>query len=265
MGRNVKMLMPEPYRGEHDGYMRRYRDTGVARAIGRIRAVEGRRKNGEIFPIELSVTETRVDGDVIYTSDPARRQRTEGRRGSPAPRARLRRAPDRRAPMIVLVLDPEGHVVRFNRYMEEISGYSMKEARGADWSETFLPAHDRERLRQIFSQVIGADPVRSNVYPIVTKGGVEREIEWYSKTLWDAQGGVIGLLAVGQDITGRRRAERRLSTQYAITRALAESGSFAEAVPCLLESICGGAGARSASSGKWTKGTKLLHLRGAWH
>ncbi len=265
VGHNVKMLMPEPYRGEHDGYMRRYRDTGVARAIGRIRAVEGRRKNGEVFPIELSVTETRVDGDLIYTS--ILRDVTERKEGEEA----LRRERDfaerliDAAPMIVLVLDPEGHVVRFNRYLEEISGYSMEEARGADWFETFLPAHDRERSRRIFSQVIGADPVRSNVNSLVTKGGVEREIEWYSKTLCDAQGGVIGLLAVGQDITGRRRAERRLSTQYAITRALAESGSFAEAVPCLLESICRGGGCEIGELWEMDEGDGLLHLRGAWH
>jgi len=68
LGRNVSMLMPSPYREEHDGYLRAYRETGQARAIGRIREVQGRRKSGEVFPIELSVSEARVGDEVLYTA-----------------------------------------------------------------------------------------------------------------------------------------------------------------------------------------------------
>ena len=47
VGRKVNDLMAEPYATEHDGYIARYEQTGEPRAIGRIRTVEGRRKNGE--------------------------------------------------------------------------------------------------------------------------------------------------------------------------------------------------------------------------
>jgi signal transduction histidine kinase len=60
--------MAEPYASEHDGYIARYEKTGEARAIGRIRTVTGRRKNGESFPIELSVTEIEVDDQVHYAA-----------------------------------------------------------------------------------------------------------------------------------------------------------------------------------------------------
>jgi two-component system sensor kinase FixL len=56
-GRNVNMLMAEPYAGHHDGYLQRYEKTHEPRAIGRIRRVSAKRKSGEEFPIELSVTE----------------------------------------------------------------------------------------------------------------------------------------------------------------------------------------------------------------
>ena len=65
-GQKVQMLMPEPYAGEHDSYISRYERTGQAHAIGRVRTVAARRKNGEIFPIELSVTETKTGSEVRY-------------------------------------------------------------------------------------------------------------------------------------------------------------------------------------------------------
>jgi len=67
-GRKVNDLMAEPYASEHDDYIARYEKTGEAHAIGRIRTVTGRRKSGESFPIELSVTEIEVDDQVHYAA-----------------------------------------------------------------------------------------------------------------------------------------------------------------------------------------------------
>jgi PAS domain S-box-containing protein len=68
IGRKVNALMAEPYAAEHDGYIERYEKTGEARAIGKIRTVTARRKDGSLFPIELSVTEIEVDQDVHYAA-----------------------------------------------------------------------------------------------------------------------------------------------------------------------------------------------------
>ncbi|GAA0859376.1 PAS domain S-box protein [Aliiglaciecola litoralis] len=59
MGKNIKVLMPEPYQSEHDDYLQHYMDTGEKRVIGIGREVNARRKNGEIFPIELTVGEVK--------------------------------------------------------------------------------------------------------------------------------------------------------------------------------------------------------------
>jgi two-component system, cell cycle sensor histidine kinase and response regulator CckA len=67
-GKKVNQLMAEPYASEHDSYIVRYERTGEARAIGQIRTVIAKRKNGEQFPIELSVTEIDVDEDVHYAA-----------------------------------------------------------------------------------------------------------------------------------------------------------------------------------------------------
>jgi PAS domain S-box-containing protein len=65
-GQNVRMLMPNPYRDAHDGYLRNYQTTGVARVIGVGREVEGQRKDGSLLPIDLAVSEITHHGRPIY-------------------------------------------------------------------------------------------------------------------------------------------------------------------------------------------------------
>ncbi|WP_374575896.1 sensor histidine kinase [Phenylobacterium sp.] len=82
IGQNVNMLMAEPYRSAHDGYLDRYRRTGERRIIGVGRAVSGQRKDGSTFPLELSVAEWRENGERFFTGimrDVTERTRTEER------------------------------------------------------------------------------------------------------------------------------------------------------------------------------------------
>jgi two-component system sensor kinase FixL len=82
LGRNVNMLMPAPYREEHDGYLGRYLTTGERRVIGTGRIVVGERKDGSTFPMELSVGEMRSADRRFFTGfvrDLSERQETEQR------------------------------------------------------------------------------------------------------------------------------------------------------------------------------------------
>ena len=67
VGQNVKMLMPAPYRLEHDGYLLNYTTTSIKKIIGIGRQAVGLRKNGETFPFEVAVSEVQTGGRRLFT------------------------------------------------------------------------------------------------------------------------------------------------------------------------------------------------------
>jgi two-component system sensor kinase FixL len=82
LGENVKLLMPSPYRGDHDSYLQRYKNTGERRIIGIGRVVVGERKDGSTFPLELNVGEMKTGQQRFFTGfirDLTERQVTEAR------------------------------------------------------------------------------------------------------------------------------------------------------------------------------------------
>jgi len=143
VGQNVQMLMPAPYRDEHDGYLARYRETGEARIIGIGREVQGLRRDGTTFPVHLSVGEMSVDGERKYTGilhDLSARVALE---------TRLRASEERWRSVIesavdaIIVIDARGAIEAFNPAAERLFGYGESEVLGRNVS-ALMPSPYRE-------------------------------------------------------------------------------------------------------------------------
>jgi PAS domain S-box-containing protein len=114
------------------------------------------------------------------------------------------------AQVIVLVLDTEGRILRFNPFMEKLSGYKLEEVQGKDWFASFLPESEQTRIRGVFTKALDDTRVVGNINLIVTKDGGERQIQWFDSPLADASGKLAGLLAIGHDVTEQLQAENEL-------------------------------------------------------
>jgi two-component system, cell cycle sensor histidine kinase and response regulator CckA len=208
IGSNVKVLMPSPYQEEHDGYLQAYRETGRQRIIGIGREVRGLRKDGTEFPLDLGVSEIHVGGRRRFLG--ILRDITARREAEDA----LRRERDvadgliETIPAIVLILDLEGRIVRFNRFLAELSGWELSEVAGRSWFTTFLAEPDRARIWSTFEAVVEQTPVGAQVDTIVLRDGSTRTIEWYNTVLHGEQDDARGVLAIGLDISERLRLQQ---------------------------------------------------------
>jgi PAS domain S-box-containing protein len=114
------------------------------------------------------------------------------------------------AHVIIKVLDCDGRIIRFNQFMEEVSGYRLEEMRGQDWFTNFLPEHERQRMKMLFDRCLQGQVVGAYTGMMLTRVGTLRAIDWRTSALRDATGAVVGVLSIGKDITQRVQAEREL-------------------------------------------------------
>lgn len=210
IGRNVSALMPAPYRDQHDRYLHDYCQTGQAKVIGIGREVVGRRKDGTVFPMDLSVGEVHLSSGRMFTGiarDITARKQVE---------AALRREHVFASTVLetcgalVIVLDRDGRIVRFNRACERATGYSLAEVRGEDFLERFVMADELKGVHEVLDRLRDGEGPSEHENSIRTRDGQRRLVSWSNNALFDESGRVEFVIGTGIDITERRQLERQI-------------------------------------------------------
>jgi two-component system sensor kinase FixL len=183
IGRNIKMLMPQPYRAAHDGYLERYASTGEKRIIGIGRVVVGARKNGSTFPLELSVGEMKSGEQTYFTGfirDLTERQNTE---------ARLQ---ELQAELVhISRLTAMGEMAsalahELNQPLSAISNYLKGSSRIlADRDDEDTPLL-KEALSKAAEQAVRAGQIIRRLRDFVSRGETERRVESLTKLMEEA-------------------------------------------------------------------------------
>lgn len=131
------------------------------------------------------------------------------------------------AQCFILLLDPKGRILRFNRYAEILTGWNAAEVQGLDWFETFIPEKFRAATKSVFADALNGTPTLGNVTTIRTKNERLRQVEWFDEKLTSSDGSMIGLLCTGQDITARLAAEERLKESEERLRSILQTAADA--------------------------------------
>lgn len=228
VGQNIRVLMPEPTRSEHDGYLENYRRTGATGILGRTREFGVLKKDGTSLVCELSVSRVDVPGDpeplfVGSFRDITRRKRAED--GLAVSEQRFHAIFDQEFQLVAL-LDPEGVVLDVNQSALHLLHAPRETVIGRLFWKTAwwnYSAADRQRIEEGVHAAAQGEFVRFEIDVPTAKG--LRSYDFSLKPIRDAEGRVTMLLPEGRDITLLKRVQLRETAMLKAMAAIGESAS----------------------------------------
>jgi PAS domain S-box-containing protein len=207
IGQNVSVLMPERERAEHDGYIRRYITSGKKKIIGIGRNVEGRRKDGTLFPMHLSVGEFTVDGERRFTGimhDLSEQRRIE----SELTREQaLFRSIFETNPVALAICDPEKRLRLTNTAFEAMFEQEGKDLAGTDAADLIERPHNVGKTPG--ARLEGPDPGGAAARPAQFRrsSGSNFPGEYLHSEIRDSTGALLGSLLLVRDLSEVQKQE----------------------------------------------------------
>ncbi len=205
IGKNVSMLMPEPFHSEHDGYLENYLRSGVHKIIGSKRELMGRRKDGALFHMALGVGETRLNDRRVFIGS----VRDISARKAEETELRIAAAAFESLEAMI-VTDARGTILRVNQAFIDNTGYTPEECIGRNPRLLKSNRHDATFYQEMWQALLAAGRWEGEIWDRRKNGEVYPK--WLSiSAVKDADGAVTHYVGTHQDITERKQAEQRIA------------------------------------------------------
>jgi PAS domain S-box-containing protein len=224
VGQPLARFVPARFREAHRHHMHAFGQAGVtSRKMGRLGTVSGLRSDGAEFPVEAAISHIAVEGKRYYTV--ILRDITEQKRVV----EELRRQHEfieavlETAGALVVVLDRQGHILRFNRACEQTTGYSSEEAAGKTVWDLFILPEEIDTVKAVFARLTGGESHNEHENVWVSKDGRQRRIAWSNTVIANQAGEVDYVVGTGIDVTLLNQVQEQLRR----TERVAELGTVA--------------------------------------
>ncbi len=228
IGQNVSKLMPPHWSAQHDGYIKRYLDTGKAQIIGTVREVTCQTRDGRQFPADLSISEAVITGKRWFTGSlrdiSARRATEDALTGQ----KKLFEGLFRSIPQALVVADPQRRIRLVNPAFCQLFGYSEDEVLGK--SAQLLYRHEADFLQQgeRRADADSRDGPDGHIVDYRTRDGRFFPGETIITRIDDSQGEQ-GFIGVIRDVSKRLQEQQRLlesENRLARSQKFAQSGTW---------------------------------------
>jgi len=220
------MLMPEPYHSEHDGYLANYLNTGEAKIIGIGREVLGRRKNGETFPLDLTISEMQADNKTVFLGtirDITERKNFENQ---------LRESKERFRDIAKASSDwfwemgPDLRFTYFSESLQDIAGINPTVFIGKTRRELAVESEDPVKWEKHLDDLDNHRPFREFQYEIKHPGGNTQHISISGIPMFYENSAFKGYRGAGTNVTLKVEAEQRAAKAQEEMRIAKEQAEF---------------------------------------
>lgn len=138
---------------------------------------------------------------------------------------------------MIICLDADAKITVFNRECERVTGYKKEEVLGRRWPDLFLPAEKRHNGLKSFAQWVRAHPRDQYEGPILTKSGEVRTVLWSNTAILGSKESDVVAIAIGHDVTERKRTEQMQLVLYNIANAVNTTKDLSELFKSIKEEL----------------------------